>query len=308
MSILINNFGVPPFSVLDTRQGYWQKRKKFWLSKGIKGELGRSAKTFHIHDWVKQVDAKIGTHLPPGGGTSIFDPMLCELIYTWFSKQDSQIIDPFAGGSVRGIVASHLKRKYWGCDISSNQIEENKKQTKEIGNNNYLPEYEIGDSQVTIKNSAPAADLVFSCPPYFNLEKYSDLPTDLSNMTYTVFIAAYTNIIKECYLKLQNNRFACFVISNIRNKTGEMIPLVKDTIMIFEQTGFQLYNEGILINQIGTAAIRAPKQFENGRKLCNVHQNVLIFIKGNWKTAVAWLGEIENQNKENDFKESRAMI
>ena len=34
-------FIIPPFSVLDTRQGYWQKRKHAWLSIGIKSELGR---------------------------------------------------------------------------------------------------------------------------------------------------------------------------------------------------------------------------------------------------------------------------
>ena len=34
-------FMIPPFSVLDTRQGYWQDRKREWLSLGIKSELGR---------------------------------------------------------------------------------------------------------------------------------------------------------------------------------------------------------------------------------------------------------------------------
>lgn len=34
-------FIVPPFSVLDRRQGYWQNRKRTWLRLGIKSELGR---------------------------------------------------------------------------------------------------------------------------------------------------------------------------------------------------------------------------------------------------------------------------
>lgn len=34
-------FGVPPFSVLDARQGYWQDRKRAWLALGIESELGR---------------------------------------------------------------------------------------------------------------------------------------------------------------------------------------------------------------------------------------------------------------------------
>lgn len=40
---LAERFGVPPFSVLDARQGYWQDRKRAWLSLGIESELGRGA-------------------------------------------------------------------------------------------------------------------------------------------------------------------------------------------------------------------------------------------------------------------------
>jgi len=39
---LADRFGIPPFSVLDARQGYWQNRKRAWLALGIKSELGRA--------------------------------------------------------------------------------------------------------------------------------------------------------------------------------------------------------------------------------------------------------------------------
>jgi len=38
---LSERFIVPPFSVLDARQGYWQDRKRAWLALGIQSELGR---------------------------------------------------------------------------------------------------------------------------------------------------------------------------------------------------------------------------------------------------------------------------
>src|SRR5213079_1074313 len=38
---LAEKFGVPPFSVLDARQGYWQERKRAWIALGIQSELGR---------------------------------------------------------------------------------------------------------------------------------------------------------------------------------------------------------------------------------------------------------------------------
>jgi hypothetical protein len=40
---LLQKFGIPPFTILDARQGYWKERKAGWLSLGIQSELGRSA-------------------------------------------------------------------------------------------------------------------------------------------------------------------------------------------------------------------------------------------------------------------------
>ncbi len=38
---LAERFGIPPFSVLDARKGWWQDRKRAWLDLGIRSELGR---------------------------------------------------------------------------------------------------------------------------------------------------------------------------------------------------------------------------------------------------------------------------
>lgn len=38
---LADRFGIPPFSVLNAREGWWQSRKAGWISLGIQSELGR---------------------------------------------------------------------------------------------------------------------------------------------------------------------------------------------------------------------------------------------------------------------------
>ena len=38
---LSDRFMLPPFSVLNAREGWWQARKKAWIALGIKSELGR---------------------------------------------------------------------------------------------------------------------------------------------------------------------------------------------------------------------------------------------------------------------------
>lgn len=44
-STLGEKFLLPPFTVLNAREGWWQDRKRAWLELGIKSELGRGYAT-----------------------------------------------------------------------------------------------------------------------------------------------------------------------------------------------------------------------------------------------------------------------
>ncbi len=150
-------------------------------------------------------------------GTSIFDPVLCELAYRWFSPPEGHVLDPFAGGSVRGIVAAKLGRRYTGLDLSRNQIVANEQQAQAITPDN-LPRWITGDSR-NIDTLAPGKyDFVFSCPPYADLEVYSDDPKDLSTLPYAEFVTAYREIIAKACSLLKPDRFACFVVGEVRDK------------------------------------------------------------------------------------------
>ncbi len=124
---LSDRFIIPPFSVLDTRCGEWQDRKRYWLSIGINSEIGRDSQSVKF--------SKMAEDLAWSGqktGISIFDPVLCELSYKWFNTANGNILDPFAGGSVRGIVAAKLGYNYLGNDLRSEQIEANRENAKEV--------------------------------------------------------------------------------------------------------------------------------------------------------------------------------
>jgi hypothetical protein len=218
-------------------------------------------------------------------GTSLFDPTLCECAYRWFCPEGGQVIDPFAGGSVRGIVAGMLGRRYWGCDLRQEQIDANNAQADEIAPD-VRPVWVCGDSMATL-TAAPDADFVFSCPPYGDLEKYSDDPADLSAMEWHTFRAAYGRIILQAVKRLKPNRFGCFVVGDFRDKRGFYRDFVSSTIAAFRDCGAELYNEAILVTSVGSASMRVTKQFEAGRKFAKTHQNVLVFCKGEWRTAAA---------------------
>lgn len=191
---------------------------------------------------------------------------------------------------MRGVVATKLGYNYTGIDLCKEQIEENKKQAQEMG---VEPAWINGDSEEELKNINTKFDFIFSCPPYLDLEVYSDNPNDLSNMDHGAFFKKYESIIKQSLDKLKNNAFACFVISEVRDKkSGFFIGFVPKTIEIFERAGAHFYNEIILVNTAGTLPLRAGKYFRSSRKVGRTHQNILVFVKGDPKEATKKIGDV----------------
>lgn len=224
-------------------------------------------------------------------GTSIFDPVLCELMYKWFCTPNGKIYDCFAGGSVRGIVADKLGYDYHGIDLRQEQIDANNQNAIECG---VKPNWYCDDSLNADKYIADdSCDMIFSCPPYADLEVYSDDERDISNMEYDKFCEVYAEIISIACRKLKQDRFAVFVVGDVRDKKGFYRNFIDYTKKCFNDNGLLTYNEAILLDSLSTAPIRAGKQFNASRKLCKVHQNILIFYKGNPKNIKANYPEIE---------------
>lgn len=280
--LLRDKFIEPPFSILDSKTGNWQRRKKEWLKIGIKSEIGRTKVIGGniCGDFIKNPrNTESGKKFTKSGtGISIFDPALCEVLYNWFCVDGKEILDPFAGGSVRGIVANYLGFKYTGIDIRQEQIDSNKEQGLDILDVNNQPNWYVGDSDEVLNNFNKEFDFIFSCPPYADLEIYSDLEGDISNMDYVNFMKAYEEIIaKSCNL-LKSGGYACFVVGEVRDKKGNYIGFVPDTINAFRKCGMGLYNEIILLNTINTASMRANTYMKT-QKVVKIHQNVLVFKK-----------------------------
>ena len=163
---LADEFMIAPFSVLNAREGWWQERKRQWIALGIESEVGRGENLLRFSDTINEPDpekrkrktdtratktqdwvaGKIAEGDISGGmagrqsGTSIFDPVLCELAYRWFSPVGGAVLDPFAGGSVRGIVAAALARRYTGIDLRPEQIEANRAQWINVSSRFNAPE------------------------------------------------------------------------------------------------------------------------------------------------------------------------
>lgn len=275
------DFIVPPFSIMDARGGEWQDRKREW-KKVMDPHAGRS-EALMSKGWENLAKACSQTV----DGTSVFDPVLTEILIHWFCPAAGSIIDPFAGGPVRGMVASMLGRRYTGVDLRREQIDANEVEWSRLdgvdadfyGGPLQKPEWITGDSanidKLVKKHNY---DMLLTCPPYADLEKYSDKPEDLSNMEYGEFCRVYREIIKKSVDKLGENAFAVCVVGEVRDKNGRYREFVNETIQAFKAAGMEYYNEIILITAIATGGLRARRVFAT-RHVVPAHQKALVFLK-----------------------------
>lgn len=268
---IARDFLTTPSTLLLSSDPDWQERKNIWKTR-IKSEKGRGENLMGFNGLITETY------------TSIFDPVLAECLYKWFGIPGGTVLDPFAGGSVRGIVAGWLGMEYFGNDLSASQIEENRKQAEQ--NKDILlktPRWSIGDSaniNDIIAKEAPTDkfDMIMSCPPYADLEVYSDDPADISNMPYEQFLETYRKIIKDSCAHLKENRFAVFVVGELRDQSSTLRGFVYDTIKAFEDAGLRYYNHAILGNR-ANIGLRIRGHMKT-RKLVHAHQDALVFAKG----------------------------
>ena len=319
-SSLVDRFVIPPFSILDTRKGYWQSRKKAWRE--LIGDMGESRNDTLIKSpeiKYKDIYKKSRAHRESLGigfqeyldkyvseevkereaskvlsaGVSLFDPVLSEIVCRWFApSKGSKIFDCFAGDTQKGLVFGSCGYEFTGVELRQEQVDINNKVIK--GRN--LPIRYICDDGQNVKNhfEPESQDLFFSCPPYFDLEKYSDLENDASNQgTYEDFIKILANAFKSALSCLKNDRFAVVVVGDVRDrKTGFYYNFVDDIKRIFKEGGAPLYNELILIETGASTALRASKYMDT-RKVSKMHQNVIVFYKGNPKNIAKNFERIE---------------
>lgn len=275
---LTDKFIVPPFSVLNTREGYWQDRKKHWNT--LIGDNGETRDNVYnqvnknIHNWENK---------PYKGGVirqenvSILDSVLAEVVNKWYTIPNSKTFDCFAGDTVFGYVSSYLGHTFTGIELREEQVNLNNTRVK-----GFNAKYICDDGRnVHHHIEKDSQDLLFSCPPYFNLEVYSNLTNDASNQNeYKDFISILDTAFSNAISCLKDNRFAVIVCGDVRDQNGNYYRFPDHIKDIFNKNGMKLYNELILIQAVGNGALRA-NTYMRTRKVVKLHEQVLVFYKGN---------------------------
>ncbi len=279
---LAARYGAPMVSVLDAQAGYWMEEKQWWRALGVQGG----------HD--KQENGGQAKLKPGFGPTSAFDPVLAHNIYDWFAPKRGHVLDPFAGEATKGAVAAYLGYHYTGIDVSEKQVQRNyeafgnfvqKFRKRYPGKEIRLrPNWVHGDSakMETVVPETALYDLVFTSPPYYDLEIYSKKKRDISaSGTYEQFMAEYELIFAQAVARLKQNSFLVVKVGNMLDAKGFYRNFVGDNITYFtRRLGLHFYNDAVLATSKGSAGQRCAARFPKYRQLEGTHQNVLCFFKG----------------------------
>ncbi len=290
---LARDFLIPPFSIFDTRGGTWLERKRQWR------EIIKDDAT--TRGTAQLMAGNIESYEGQGGmaPNSLLDPVLAEIIVSWFMPQNGlNVFDTFAGDTVFGFVAGYKGKRFTGIELREEQAKFNSESVQEYGLD---AQYICDDGRNVCKHiAAESQDLFFSCPPYYDLEVYSDLPNDASNQeTYEEFYQILDKAFREACKCLKNNRFAVVVASDVRGKDGGYYDFISDIKHTFMSCGLKLYNEIILVNSVGSGAFRARNIMRN-RKVVRLHQEVLVFYKGEQSAISKEFGDVEVADLESE--------
>lgn len=207
--------------------------------------------------------------------TSIFNPHLAQMILSAYCPSKAKIYDPFAGGGTRGFIAAAMGHTYTGVEIRREEVDRILGQQVDL--NTYFDI--ICDDSQTYDAGVEQFDFAYTCPPYYDLEVYSALDGDMSNVaSYQEFLSMLRKSMEKTYIALKPDSLFVMVVGNFRDKRGELTHFNGDSARLGRDIGFILHDELIFWGAAGIAAQRAG-QFVANRKSVRVHEYLLLFKK-----------------------------
>ena len=272
-------------NVWDSTKGEWIRLKKEWKARieeaGIKQSIPNPM--FATRDGCWQGEhgfANVVTGHSHNANASVLDSTACEVILRFFMPKDGRrIYNPFGGGVQFGFVAGSYGYEYIASEIRHNQCDANNQLCSEFPSVRWIQ----GDSQLYEPDGM--FDLVFSCPPYYKVEKYIDYdgtppPGEINSLrTYEEFRWALFSGYRIAIDHLNGNCFFVVMTGDSRDKDGGYHCSESETELFFKENGLLVYNKIVYLEPEFTRLAQAKKTL-NMRKFPKREQKIIVAYKG----------------------------
>lgn len=197
---------------------------------------------------------------------SPFPKEVGQLVVEYFLKGHGNIFDPFAGWGERHLAAKTFGKNYTGFDFSPEAITHAK--------NRYGVTNIYADSTT---EKLPDFDCVFTCPPYWNLEKYAGDGIDSADCWHG-FIHSIDMIWARIYEAAPIGTRFCIMVGDWR-KDGRYYDFEYKTCQTFEDLGALVFDKVVISREkISKIKIMLPQAKRLGYTV-HVHEMLLVFDK-----------------------------
>lgn len=236
-----------------------------------------------------------------GSFLSKFNSEYAKRIIEMWSKENDKIVDPFAGRSSRPLVSTLLKRNYTGFEVIESNLKEAQDQYDDISKGRDMGKLKlINTSSSNILNHLDKnyADMIYTCPPYFNIEKYESVEGQLTDIkTYDAFLKEYSKILEKASMVLKPSGFFVVVLANFRIN-GTFYDFVGDTKEVLKNT--LIYHDEIILEM--SPAKRHPLYVQAITNLncLKTHEYCIVFRKDDNKEKLI--------ERNNDINWSRPLV
>jgi hypothetical protein len=220
-------------------------RSKYYIERLIKGIL--KAKTGKINDinlsrwkeyddiitdslWLFGKRDNSGVHLASYWGN--FVPQIPHQVLLRYTKKGDWVLDTFVGSGTTLIECRRLGRNGIGIELNADVARGAQKLIEQEPNTRHvITDVEIGDSRIIDyealleQHGLKEVQLLIMHPPYYDIIKFSEDKSDLSNATNVEeFLLKFGAIVEKATPFLEEGRYLVLVIGD-KYSSGEWIPL-----------------------------------------------------------------------------------
>lgn len=215
------------------------------------------------------------------GNASVLDPVACEIILRFFMPVNGcRVYNPFGGGVQFGFITGSYGYEYLASEIRQNQCDANNAICSDFYNVKWIK------SDSSTYEPKQKYDLVFSCPPYYKVEKYIDYDGtspdgEINSLsTYEDFRDTLFKGYKKAIEALNDNCFFVVMTGDSRDKDGGYYGCESEHELFFKEQGLYIYNKITYLECEFTRLAQAKKTLDY-RKFPKREQKILVFYKGN---------------------------
>jgi len=276
-------------NVWDSVKGEWLKIKKAWNARIEEAGANCSIAnpTFASREGCWQGEsgfANVVTGHSHNGNASVLDPTACEVILRFFMPAAGRrVYNPFGGGVQFGFVTGACGYEYIASEIRQNQCDANNKLCSAFPGVHWVK------SDSSAYEPEGMFDLVFTCPPYYRVERYVDYDGvspdgEINSLgTYEEFRDALFSGYERAIAHLNDGCFFVVMTGDSRDSKGAYHCSESETELFFKSHGLSVYNKIVYLEAEFTRLAQAKKTL-NMRKFPKREQKIIVAYKGSIPT------------------------